>query len=81
MWLAIFVALESVNFGASLLPKSSKKVTKSDQGCPRRCQNRSKGVPRRGSEKMATKKHATPGNGQAKGSKMEADSENNEYVG
>ena len=44
VWLVTMVALEFLKFGANLLPKSSNKSTKSDQGCPRGGQNRSKGV-------------------------------------
>ena len=58
VWLVTFVALESLNFGAILLLKSSKKVTTSDQGCPRGGQNRSEGVPPRGSEKQIAKTNA-----------------------
>ena len=70
VWLVTMVALESLNFGANLLPKSSKKSTKSDQGCPRASQNRSKGRPLRGSEKQVANKCATGRNSQATGSKM-----------
>ena len=51
-----FVALESLNFGANLQLEPSEKSTKSDQGCTAGCQNRSKGVPRTGSEKQVAKK-------------------------
>ena len=48
-------------FGANLLPKSYKKSTTSDQGCPRGDPNQCKGVPPRGSEKQVAKKHARVG--------------------
>ena len=40
-----FVALESLKFGANMLPKSFKKSRKSIQGCRRGGQNRSQWVP------------------------------------
>ena len=63
-----FVALESLNFGATLLRASSKKVTTSDQGSPR-----GGGPMFRGSEKQIVEKtRATPGKYHANGSKMGA---------
>ena len=51
-------ALESLKFGANLLLKSSKKSTKSDQGCRRGGQHRSKGVPPQRFRKTGCTKNA-----------------------